>query len=370
MGAINNFLTRKIFLSEGLSIQIWMFVAMFFALVLVAVVLISSTKNSSKNRSDLPDSEPEKTPTPEEASKQYFEIINSSVGEDIQEKSEEKNKASAKIVNLPEVTVTQSADENVYIKEFDSEKNTGGKFIICNSSIGGFRYLLIANNGQLLYESRDYKAKNTCEEAIGKFLFAVREGVFSVKKDKFDRYKFNLRPPKNYNTVYVGESFKTKAACLSNIESVKRFFLSPVIDKTSDDFIAEGYIYDVPENVIVQVENTEGAKGKWEIIEIGEDELFYEYLLYANNGQLLYESKEYRSYSSCKSGLETFISTVKNGTFIVDSDKAGRFKFILRSNKSGSQAEYVGQFYASKASCESNIESVYKFALLSSYDAL
>ncbi len=114
-----------------------------------------------------------------------------------------------------------------------------------------------------------------------------------------------------------------------------------------------------------------GMPGKWEIAEIEDDgEKFYEYLLFANNGQLLYESKEYKSYSTCKSGLMTFIDTVKNGYFIIDSDKAGRYKFVLRSNKPGSQAEYIGQFYRSLDACQSSINSVYKFALISSVDAL
>ena len=115
------------------------------------------------------------------------------------------------------------------------------------------------------------------------------------------------------------------------------------------------------------IENGVGAIGKWEIAKVDENSKNspFVYLLYANNGQLLYESRDYKTIASCRNGLETFINTVKNGEFIVDPDKSGRFKFVLRSKATNSSMEYYGENYDTKKACEHNIESVYHFAILS-----
>lgn len=384
MEVILNFLTKQIHISENLSIQVWAFFTIFIALLLVIVVIIVSSKNIKKAKSleSEPEIEEKKQLTPDEASKEYFEIINKEVAvplaqapttEDVAEEPLAKEETTQPILQKIEVKdeVTASVDDIVYVKEENAEKQIAGKFTIINSSIGGFRYALIANNGQLLYESRDYKSKNTCVSAVEKFCAAVNENNFAVKKDKFDRFKFVLRPKNNSNTVFIGESFKDRTGCLSNIESVKRFVFasSPIVDRTSEDYAAESTTYEVPQEIVDAVSQKKGMPGKWEICQSNDDvPTAYEFLLFANNGQLLYESKEYKTRSSCKSGINTFIDTVKNGCFIVDADKAGRYKFVLRSNKQGSQAEYIGQFYRNLDACQSSINSVYKFALLSSVD--
>lgn len=393
MNNILDFFTKRVNISDTITVQLWVFFTIALAVVVVAVILAFVIKGirKAKDEETEPLVEEPKPLTPEEASKEYFDVINSKIDIPAPSKpiiieevtaEEEKSapapapqpKPSEKVeVKQVKEEVAATADDIPYIKEETIEKQIAGKFAIVNSSVGGFRYALIANNVQLLYESRDYKSKNTCIEGVAKFCSAVLDSTFTVKKDKFDRYKFVLRPKNNPNAIFVGESFKDRTACLSNIESVKRFVFanSPIVDRTKDDYVAESECYEVPPEIKKAAREKLGMPGKWEIAEIEDDgEKFYEYLLFANNGQLLYESKEYKSYSTCKSGLMTFIDTVKNGYFIIDSDKAGRYKFVLRSNKPGSQAEYIGQFYRSLDACQSSINSVYKFALISSVDAL
>lgn len=251
--------------------------------------------------------------------------------------------------------------------------NVTGKIEICNDNLGGYNYILKANNGQLLYESKAYKTKEGCTEAIGKFIEAVEQGRFTVRADKFKNYKFILKSPTSNTLLYVGESFSTESSCLNNIESVKRFALnSPVFDVTEDDFVAEFEVYEINPDVVSAVERGEGAVGKWEISQVkeGSKNSPYVYLLYANNGQLLYESRDYKTYASCKNGLVTFVNTVKTGKFIIDPDKTGRYKFVLRSKSANSSSEYIGQSYATKQACAHSIESVYRFALRSSYEEL
>ena len=249
----------------------------------------------------------------------------------------------------------------------ESGKTVPGKFELCNSSLGGFRYHLLANNGQLLYESRDYKTIETCRDAIAKFVNSVEKGTFSIKADKFGNYKYSLKSATSNNVIYVGESYTTKKSCLNSVESVKRFApVSPVVDATIPDFAATAMPFEIPAEAVEAVKNKQGAIGKWVIDNVDTEDPAspFVFLLYANNGQLLYESRDYKSYDNCRKGVDAFVSAVENGYFIIDDDKFGRYKFFLRSKKTGSQAEYVGQNYDDKSSCESSAVSVYKFALL------
>ena len=257
-----------------------------------------------------------------------------------------------------------AVEKEVAASTADGKKGAIGKFEICNSSIGGFRYLLLANNGQLLYESRDYKTFDGCRDAIDKFVKAVKAGDFRVRGDKFGNFKYNLKSPTSNNVVFIGESYDTKKKCESAVESVKRFAeTAKIVDITEADFVATSATFDIPEDVKSDVADGKGATGKWEITtaDDGENSPFV-YLLYANNGQLLYESRDYKTFDSCRSGLDTFLKTIKDGEFIVDSDKFGRYRFILR--KAGNQVEYVGQNYNDKQSAIRSAVSVYKFALL------
>ena len=280
------------------------------------------------------------------------------------EKSEEE---AMKLTKKKETkTEPKTKAKNAKIVKEEEKKVAVGKFEICNS-VGGYRYMLLANNGQLLYESRDYKSADGCKEAVGKFVNAVEKGEFKVRADKFGLYKFNLKSPTSSNVIYVGESYTTKKACLSVVESVKRFAsVSPVVDITEADYVADAEIFDIPEDIRKAVESGTGAVGRWEIAlsEPENEKSPYVYLLFANNGQLLYESREYKTEDSCRSGIDTFVKTLNEGVFIIDKDKFGRFKFILRSRRAGSQVEYVGQNYQDRPSCINSAISVFKFGLL------
>lgn len=89
----------------------------------------------------------------------------------------------------------------------------------------------------------------------------------------------------------------------------------------------------------------------------------YQFSLFANNGQLLYESREYASMASCKSGIETFKKNIADPKtkIRIDEDKNGRFKYIIKNGNS----IYVGETYSTKSAAESSSESVKRFALVS-----
>ena len=106
---------------------------------------------------------------------------------------------------------------------------------------------------------------------------------------------------------------------------------------------------------------TATVTGKYKIECVyGDLYLFY---LYANNGQLLYESREYASKKSCMDGIETFKRNLQDPatTVRVDMDKNKRFKFIIKNRNS----IYVGETYDPKKQAQSSAESVNRFALSS-----
>ncbi|MGN1043090.1 MAG: DUF1508 domain-containing protein [Christensenellales bacterium] len=285
----------------------------------------------------------------------------------LQKADEKKPEKEPENVTTEENAAETAKDEAAATETKDAVKSVTGKFEICNSSIGGFRYHLLANNGQLLYESRDYKTVEGCADAVAKFVNSVANGAFTVRADKFGNYKYFLKSVTSNNVIYVGESYTTKKSCLSAVESVKRFApVSPITDATEADFQVVTTAFSIPDEVKSAVENKQGATGKWIIDRVDEEDEKspFVFLLYANNGQLLYQSRDYKSYDNCRKGVDVFVDAVKNGYFIIDEDKFGKFKFFLRSKKTGSQAEYVGQNYTDKQSCCSSAVSVYKFALL------
>lgn len=292
----------------------------------------------------------------------------------IEEKTEEKKAAPKKKAakekkpEEKEVVAAVTVEKEDKVAKEVKDAKVVGKFEICNSNLGGFNYLLKANNGQLLYESKAYKSKDSCREALDNFVAAVKEGRFVIRADKFKNYKFVLKSPTSNTLIYIGESFSTEASCKNNIESVKRFAEnSPIVDITNEDFVAEFVPYEIPADIVKAVEDKTGVVGKWAIeqVEEGVKNSPYVFLLYANNGQLLFESRDYKTYANCLSGLNTFVNTVKTGVFAIDPDKSGRFKFVLRSASANSAMEYFGQNYDTKKGCASSIDSVYRFALLS-----
>ena len=98
--------------------------------------------------------------------------------------------------------------------------------------------------------------------------------------------------------------------------------------------------------------------GKY-VIDANED--FYQFSLYANNGQLLYESREYATIATCKSGIETFKKNVAECDYRIAQDKNGNWKYIFRKGNS----IYIGESYSTELSAENSAESTKRFAGIS-----
>lgn len=264
-------------------------------------------------------------------------------------------------------TVEQTKPEQKQQTDSQSEKQTDakqqsiktlGKFEIALKA-DGYRFYLLANNGQLLYESIGYTTANGALKGIDTFKNAVERANFIIDEDKFGRFRFVL------NKRYAGENYLSRAQCESSIESVKNFSKRAAILPYEKDEHAEQKYAEMnaaKKDVVINWEEIEEKEkntkpsGKFEISESLSGQHF---ALIANNGQLLYFSNGYASYSSAKEAIKTFKKAVYGGVFIIDEDKFGRFRFILRGGNSNTS--YIGESYTTKIACEKNVLSVKNF---------
>ncbi len=105
--------------------------------------------------------------------------------------------------------------------------------------------------------------------------------------------------------------------------------------------------------------------GKWLVYRIctdeeenGEEAYFFE--LRASNGEKLFASEEYTSYSGAVKGIETHKTNIANDNFRIVLSKKGDYLFKLLSGKNTLLC--TGENYPTQARCESAVESVKRFA--------
>ena len=92
--------------------------------------------------------------------------------------------------------------------------------------------------------------------------------------------------------------------------------------------------------------------------ENGEEMFFFE--LRASNGEKLLTSEDYTTYNGALGGIETHKANIARGNFKIILSKKGDYIFKLLSGKN--MLLCMGEHYATKARCESAIESTKRFA--------
>jgi uncharacterized protein YegP (UPF0339 family) len=100
------------------------------------------------------------------------------------------------------------------------------------------------------------------------------------------------------------------------------------------------------------LQSKEKASGKYEFALEVDGFHFY---LWANNGQLLFDSPSFTTLLGALNGLKTFQKAVQEGNFDIRVDKYDRYRFILAR-------KYYGENYTTKEQCAKCVESVKKFA--------
>ena len=88
-----------------------------------------------------------------------------------------------------------------------------------------------------------------------------------------------------------------------------------------------------------------------------DDDVFY-FALYANNGQLLYESRPYASEKGCVNAIDTFKKNVVLAPLEVRQDKTKNYRWIYVNGAT----YFMGIAYTTRKSAENNAASVKKFA--------
>jgi len=251
------------------------------------------------------------------------------------------------------------------IKEADAEilKNKAkavGKYEF-DLEVDGFHFYLVANNGQVLFDSPSFTTLLGALSGIKTFKKTVAEGNFDIKVDKYNRYRFILA------RKYYGENYTTREQCVKCVESVKNFannakILRYIPDRESVNLFemarsSKRTPNDIDWKAVERAEAQSQKMGKWEIYQ--ESEKQFCFYLIANNGQILYSSRYYATEKACRDGIESFKRAAYVGNFFVDRDKFGNYRYVLKNI--GSAPAFIGESYDNKPQCEKIIDSVKKF---------
>ncbi len=227
--------------------------------------------------------------------------------------------------------------------------------------VDGFHFYLVANNGQVLFDSPSFTTIIGAINGMKTFKKTVAEGKFEIKVDKYNRYRFILA------RKYYGENYTSKDQCQKCVESVKKFaFCAKVLRYTPDKEAIAAYEAaknakrtpdDIDWKAVALAEAQAQKMGKFEICQ--EDDKQYCFYLIANNGQILYSSRYYATEKACRDGIDSFKRAAYVGNFFVDRDKFGNFRYVLKNI--GSAPAFIGESYDNKPQCEKIIDSVKKF---------
>ena len=110
-----------------------------------------------------------------------------------------------------------------------------GKFILSQTKNGGYKFNLVAGNGEVIATSEVYKSERSCLNGVDSVrrccMGAVEDQTvenferqkhpkYEVYTDKAGETRFRLKA-KNGQIIAVGEGYKKKASCLNGIKSIQ-----------------------------------------------------------------------------------------------------------------------------------------------------
>ena len=121
-----------------------------------------------------------------------------------------------------------------------------GKFVAKQTSTG-YKFDLVAGNGQVIASSEVYASENSClngiasvtkcavvaevEDQTAETVETKKHPKFEVYTDKQGEFRFRLKA-RNGEIIAVSEGYTGKAGCLNGIESVKKNVVDAVTEKT------------------------------------------------------------------------------------------------------------------------------------------
>ena len=121
-----------------------------------------------------------------------------------------------------------------------------GKFVVKETSNDGFKFDLLAGNGEVIASSQTYKTKSGCLNGIESVKknavdapvedqtvegFATEKNPkFELYKDKAGEFRFRLKA-RNGEIIANSQGYSAKASCLKGIESVKKNAPEAAVEK-------------------------------------------------------------------------------------------------------------------------------------------
>ena len=286
---------------------------------------------------------------------------NENTNEETDMKKEEKK--TIKTVSKPATKASAKAKtaekEKKVVEKKTAPKTTAktakkavGKWIVREKGEGEFVAFLHASNGEIMLTSEIYSTADGAKKGITTIKKSIDADGFQLYCDKNRNYYFKLKNAQN-RFLCVGETYPTKASCLSAIDSVKRFADAPLVAEVEKDVTLIKYV--IPKDD-AKVNKNSAYSGKWVVTDV--EDMFIAQL-FASNGELLLSSEAYTTVAAAKSAIETITSNGIDGNFIIDVDKKGRYFFKLRNAQKSTLC--VGETYSQLAKCQSAIDSVRRF---------
>ena len=122
-----------------------------------------------------------------------------------------------------------------------------GKYAVKQTASGsGYRFNLVAGNGEIIGVSEVYTSKNACLKGVDSVRRngpiadvedqtageTAKNPKFEIYLDKAGEYRFRLKAA-NGEIILASEGYKAKASCKNGIESVRKNADSEVSETTS-----------------------------------------------------------------------------------------------------------------------------------------
>lgn len=264
----------------------------------------------------------------------------------------EKTKTSAKKKEEPKEKETKTVKKTEPAENAKEPKKVIGKWIVKEKGEDEYVAYLYANNGEVILTSEIYSSADGAKKGVQTIKKNIANENFQIYCDKNGQYYFKLKTSGN-RFLCVGETYPTENACLSAVESVKRFSDAPVQEEVEKDLTFLKY---EPSDTAEDAKAKSGYAGKWVIDRVDN---MYMAKLFASNGELLLCSESYTLENSAKTAVTVIRSNGLAGNFIIDKDKKGRYFFKLRNAQKTTLC--VGETYSQLMACQSAIDSVRRF---------
>ena len=125
-------------------------------------------------------------------------------------------------VKVPEINESEKYVDYTPVDINSYDGKAKGKWKIESTDGGKFVAKLFASNGQLMLATEEVASKKTVLNSIESVKKNAVDGNFIIDKDKFGRFYYKLRNAQK-SVICIGESYDRLDACVSALESVRRF---------------------------------------------------------------------------------------------------------------------------------------------------